>query len=343
MTSDFHLFQAMAGAKNGGAEILFERFALGLHKRGIKQTLAIRPWQERIEKLTKAGIDTKTCKFKRFTGDTWRLKRMLKSSQADMVLCWMNRANLLTPKTNIPHIGRLDGYYNVKYYQKCDWLVAITKGVADYLIKEGVPAERITIMRNFAPDGTKAALPKNLLAGDEEIVFSSLGRFHKNKGFDVLLKALAKTPRGHLLLAGEGGEGENLKRLAEDLGITRRVTFLPWQPDPQSIMQASDIFICPSRWEPFGIVMIEALGTKKPLIATANAGCLEIAEHEKTALITPIDDVEALARAMTQLAEDKALRQSLAEAGYAHFKKRFTEEVLLDEWMEYLGQIKKTS
>jgi glycosyltransferase involved in cell wall biosynthesis len=85
-----------------------------------------------------------------------------------------------------------------------------------------------------------------------------MGRLHADKGFDVLLRAIALLPRGHVYLAGAGPEEAALRALAAELGITARVSFLGWRRDIGALLAAADIFICSSRHEPLGNIVLEA-------------------------------------------------------------------------------------
>ena len=344
---EIHLFQTLAGAEHGGAETFFERLAIQFHRRGLPQTLAVRPYPRMMGQFKREGIKAIPCQFRGGfkTLRRWKIKRAIRASDADVILSWMNRATSRTPNVGVPHVGRLGGFYELRHYQHCDWLVSNTKGIADYLLREGWPKEKIHVQYNFVPDGkdiaplcasTENRLPKDT-AG--EPVFVSLGRFHRVKGFDTLLKALAKVPHGQLLLAGIGEEEQALMTLADDLGIRNRVHFIPWQKKSQSFIKSGDIFICPSRHEPFGNVIAEALSCSMPIITTASEGATEFATHGKDALVTPIDDVDAMADAMQLLANDAKLRKQLGNAGYQTFLKRFNADKVVDEWFEFLGEV----
>lgn len=334
---DLHLFQAMAGAENGGAEMFFERLAQGFHQNGLRQTLAIKPWPGRVERLSTAGMAPQGCGFAPFPGflDGARLKRMIRRSGADLVLTWMNRATRLTPRVRVPHIARLGGYYDLKYYRGCDWLVANTRGIADYLIREGWPAERVHIQVNFVPDGSA----RNTPSSSDEPVLVSLGRFHPNKGFDTLLRAFARVNTGRLRLAGDGPERAALIALADELGLGDRVEFPGWQDDPQGFIAGGDIFVCPSRHEPFGNVIMEAFACRMPVVTTASAGALENASDGEDALITPVDDAAALADALAALMQDQAQRDQLAKAGYATFRRGFTADRVIRGWFDFLAEV----
>ena len=334
-----HLFQAMAGAEHGGAELFFERLALGFHACGLSQTVAVRPWPARMEALKAGGVDARTLGYSRFPEfwGRWRLGRMIRASGADLVLSWMNRATALTPRLSIPHVARLGGFYDLKHYGNCDWLVANTKGIADYLVRSGWNAGRMRVLANFVPDGLNAEPGPR--PGGGEPVFVGLGRLHPNKGFDTLLKALANLPEGRLVLAGEGPERAALEALAEDSGLRERVEFRGWQSNPQSFIRSGDVFVCPSRHEPFGNVIIEAFASRMPVVTTATDGALENVRDGTDALVVPVDDADAMADAMARLAAENSLAKAIASEAYATYRAGFTRDAVIRNWFGFLAEV----
>ena len=333
-----HLFQAMAGAEHGGAELFFERLALGFHAHGLSQTVAVRPWPARMGALEAGGIDARACGYSGLLGflDRRRLGRMIGASGADLVLSWMNRATALMPRLSVPHVARLGGFYDLKHYGGCDWLVANTQGIADYLVRSGWDAGRVRVLVNFVPDGLGAEPGRRPGAG--EPVFVGLGRLHPNKGFDTLVRALAKLPEGRLVLAGEGPERKSLEALAADAGLRERVEFRGWCPDPQSLIRSGDVFVCPSRHEPFGNVIVEAFASRMPVVATATDGALENVRDGADALVVPVDDADAMADAMARLAADKNLAGTLASGAYAAYQAKFTRDAVIRNWFGFLAE-----
>ena len=153
--TDLRLFQTMAGARHGGAELFFERLAVAFHAAGMSQQLMIKPDSDRMARLRAAGLDVAGCGFSPLLAALHRrqLAAAIRRARPDVILSWMNRATILTPVAACPHVARLGGFYNLKYYRGCDWLVANTRDIADYLIAEGVPKARVHHQINFVPDG----------------------------------------------------------------------------------------------------------------------------------------------------------------------------------------------
>src|SRR3546814_6606654 len=134
-----------------------------------------------------------------------------------------------------------------------DWSSDVCSSVLARCVKHGFPESRIHGIPNFVED--HAATPPTERAAygtpaDAPLIFA-LGRLHENKAFDVLLRAVAAVPGAWLWLAGDGPLRRKLERQAAQLGIAGRVRFLGWQHDPAPFFEAADLYVVPSRPEPF--------------------------------------------------------------------------------------------
>jgi len=333
----------MAGARVGGAELFFERLATAFHHAGVPQRLCIKAYPDRMTRLAQAGLRPHKSIFSPVTGplERWRFAQLARQARTDILLSWMNRATAMAPRGRFVHVARLGGYYKLKYYSKCDYLVANTQGIADYLVGEGIPARKVHHQVNFVPDGADVTPFPRAAEAKDRLIVASLGRLHPNKGFDALIKAFVSCPDLHLLLAGTGPQEAALKSLVSERGLTDRVSFLGWQDNPQAVIRAADIFVCPSRHEPFGNVIAEAFACGRPVIATASQGACEYVNtsQSQNGLIVPVDDAGALAGALRELARDKALSASLAAAGYREWQTRFHPDKVVADWITYLNGV----
>jgi len=147
----------------------------------------------------------------------------------------------------------------------------------------------------------------------------AIGRHVPEKGFDVLIRAFALLDRDdvRLVIAGDGPERERLEKLAADVGLAGRVE-LPGRacrPRTVELFQGCELFVLPSRHEPFGIVNVEAMASAKAVIATSVGGVPEIVHNGENGLLVPPDDLAALAEAITMLLDDDTLRHRLGETG----------------------------
>lgn len=338
--------QTMAGAEVGGAEAFFVRLAIALQSSDITQQLVIRRDPSRARALREGGITPIELPFGgRMDFRTRRaLQREIARFRPDVVLSWMSRAAWATPAApgSYALVGRLGGYYDLKYYSHCDYLIGNTADIVDYVISEGFAADRAVRLPNFVHPPTNPPLAKiGLDTPLEAPLLLAMGRLHENKAFDVLLRALPDVPEAWLWIAGEGPEAAALKALARDLGVANRVRFLGWRDDSDALMRAADIYICPSRHEPLGNVVLEAWAAEKPVIAAASAGPAELLGDDERGVLVPIDRPVEMAEAINDLLAnpDKALR--LAAAGRAAYEREFTQDAVTAQYLAFFEKVRK--
>ncbi len=332
MPEGIRVVQALAGAAVGGAENFYTRLVAALaDDPGLDQHAFTRRNPAREAALRSAGIPVQ--RF-RFGGpldlvDHWVYRRALERLSPDIVMTWMSRASGNTPRGPWRLVNRLGHYYNLRHYRHADHWVGITRGICDYLVREGLPAERISCIGNFADETTLPTPPRDSFdtPADQPVLLAA-GRLHENKGFDVLLQALTQVESATLWLAGDGPLALSLKQQARELGVTDRVRFLGWRDDVGALMQAADQFICPSRHEGLGSIVVEAWFRGVPLIATASQGPGELISDGEDGLLTPIDDSGALAAAINQLLQNPGEAQAMARRGRQTYRERFSRAVI---------------
>ncbi|HXZ00392.1 MAG TPA: glycosyltransferase [Stellaceae bacterium] len=335
------LLQAMAGARHGGAEAFFVRLVLALHHAGQEQCVLIRADAARAAVLRRGGVEPLQLPFGGWLDIATRLgfRRAVARYRPRVVLTWMNRATRLCPRGDFVHVARLGGYYDLKYYRGCDYLIANTRDIAAYLVAQGWPQDRVRYLPNFVAAAPAAPVTRASLATPEEAPLAlALGRLHVNKGFDTLLDALPVLPEVYLWLAGDGEWRDALERQARALGVATRVRFLGWREDAAALLAAADFLVCPSRHEPLGNVVIEAWAAGRPVAATASEGPRALIRDEETGLLVPVDNVDALAAAMERLARDPALRTRLAESGRAAYEAEYSETRVVRLYRDFLAE-----
>jgi glycosyltransferase involved in cell wall biosynthesis len=148
-----------------------------------------------------------------------------------------------------------------------------------------------------------------------------LGRVVEKKGFDLLLEAFAKLAPQHpgvgLVIGGDGAARQGLENQVRVLGLDDRVV-LPGRLDRAGVawaMANAEVFTLPSRVEPFGIVVIEALRAGCPVVVSARGGAPEIVRHEHEGLVADPLDTAAYSEAISRLLGDPSLAARLAAAG----------------------------
>lgn len=339
------VMQVMAGARHGGAEAFFVRLTLALADAGVDTRAVIRPFPERSRALRDAGIPVRELPFGGWFDFTTspELAAAIGAFEADVVLSWMNRATRFVPRPpkirgrrSFVHVGRLGGYYDLKYYRRCHHLIGNTRDIVDYIIRSGWPAGRAHYLPNFAAETTAPPVPRDSLDTPEGVpLFLALGRLHPNKSFDMLIEALAKVPAAHLWLAGDGSLERALSDQAVRLGLTGRVHLLGWRDDVAALMASADALVCPSRHEPLGNTIIEAWAQGLPVIAADAQGPKALIAHGETGLLVRRGDVDALAAAMARLASDAALAGHLREAAHAAYLEQFSKRAVVDRYIAF--------
>lgn len=336
------LLQTLAGAAQGGAEMHFVRLAGALARAGVEQRIVMRPNAEAEEPLRADGL---TPVHARFGGPldlstAGVLRRVVRDFRPQVAMAYMRRASRWLPKGDFVRVGRLGGYYDLKDFTRCDHLVGITPDIVEHCRRGGWPAERTHVIPNYVEDREAAPHPRAALGTPEDapLIFA-LGRLHRNKAFDILLAAVARLPGAHLWLAGEGPLRGALESQAAALGIAERVRFLGWQSDALPYFAAADLYVVPSRHEPLGSVVLEGWQARVPMVAAASQGPRWLIEPEKTALLVPIDDAEAMAAALRRLIDDPALAARLVEAGRAKYEAEFTEAVAVKRYLALFERV----
>jgi glycosyltransferase involved in cell wall biosynthesis len=178
--------------------------------------------------------------------------------------------------------------------------------------------------------------------GPEDQVFVCVARFAPQKAHDVLLRALRlaldAAPSGgvrpRLLLVGGDPFGDGVERaqaLARELDLGEACVFAGIRHDVPRLMAASEAFVMSSLWEGLGLVFLEAMATRRPVLATRVSAVPEVVVDGETGRLVPPAEDAPLAAAMLELAGDPALRARLGEAGHARVLERFGLDRMVDQ------------
>ncbi|MEE2655945.1 MAG: glycosyltransferase [Pseudomonadota bacterium] len=339
----------MAGAKVGGAETFFSRLIIGLEKSDIEQRVILRPSTPRETMFKKSSVEFCTARFGNVLDfeTRRRLKQELDSFSPDIVISWMNRPTKFVPKNKkgekrtFIHLGSPRGYYSPKYYRDCDHLVVTTKDLAKFYANGSRLPGDISIIPNFVPDFVSEPVSRSKYDTPEDVpLLLALGRLHVNKGFDLLLKAMRFLPDHFLWIGGEGPLESKLKDMAKEFGVSQRVRFLGWVADSGPLYSAADVFVCSSRHEPFGNIIIESWANSTAIVAIASEGPGSIIDHGKTGLLVPSEDSSALAEAIKELYLKPHYRQELAVEGRIRYQESFTEDRVIGQYLDLFERLK---
>lgn len=180
------------------------------------------------------------------------------------------------------------------------------------------------------------------------------GRLIQRKGIDVLLKALPAVlsqQSVQLVITGEGDRKQEWQELARSLGLEREVSFAGFVSDEElaSLYQSSSLYVHPAIFddkgdtEGLGVVLIEALAHRLPVVASAVGGIVDVIKHEETGLLVPEKDEAALASAINRVLSDPALASRLGQAGFSHVQDFFDWDRITRQLVTLYRELSPTS
>ncbi len=270
-----------------------------------------------------------------------RLRAILKRERYDVVHFHTSRAHSMAPFARgfaraLVVTRRMDYRPNrvfapYLFNRAVDCVVAISGGVADSLAAAGVDRRRTTVVRSgvdcerFRPPTPQERVEARRALGisDADFVISALGALELRKGHRYLIEAvgsLATTSPSIKLkcfIAGQGSLRGELERKIAQLGFADSVKLLGRIDDPRQLLWASDVFAMPSLKEGLGVAALEAMASALPMIASGVGGLGEVVEHDRTGIIVPPANPEAIASAIARLAQSAGLRSQMGAAARA--------------------------
>jgi glycosyltransferase involved in cell wall biosynthesis len=220
-------------------------------------------------------------------------------------------------------------------------------------IKLGLaPAAKLSVLHNAVDIDkfSKAAarrkgVREELGYGESDIVIGIIGRLTTEKGHASLLEAVCKLAGRNgnirLLIVGGGPLLIELEETVCKLGIEKHVIFLGVREDVPELVAASDIIALSSFYEGLGIVLLEAMAAKKPVVATRVGGVPEIVIDGKTGILVEPNNPEEMADKLGRLADDESLRRKLGETGFENVRENFNVPVVLEQLENIYGEILK--
>lgn len=218
-----------------------------------------------------------------------------------------------------------------------DTLIAVSAFVGRTLEDGGNARERIHVVLNaidvdaWQPGEGGAEVRSELSLDATTPVVTTVCRLFPEKGPAELIRAVAAAsidlPDLTLLIVGVPNQpdyGDELRALARALGVDGRVRFLGRRADVAALMDAADVFAMPSHEEPFGLVFVEAMAMRRPVVALADGGTVEVVEDGKSGLLSVWGDVDQLTANLMTLLQDPGRRASMGEYGRRCAEQRFT-------------------
>ena len=251
--------------------------------------------------------------------------------------------------TGVPSVAVVHATDRKTWFQHADHLIAVSSGVKDALIEQGIAPEKIEVLYHgidlaeyVAPLDAKAAKARLGLPADARTVGVAASLIPR-KGHRFLLEALhdmrATTGPIHLLLAGEGPLEAELRGQALELGLGEQVHFLGFRRDIPEIVCAMDVFVLPSLKEGLSIAVMEAMALEKPVVCSAIAGLPEVVRDGKTGFLVPPGDSLALQNVLEKLFSDEELRARIGRNARCFLEENFEQTACLDAMEAYFRRV----
>jgi glycosyltransferase involved in cell wall biosynthesis len=218
--------------------------------------------------------------------------------------------------------GRAFRAVEATWIRRSQATIAISASLADFV--ERWSGRRPTVVRyGLAIGGQPPPLPR----GDGARRLLAVGRLERQKGFDVLVDAVARSIAGgadlRLDICGEGTQRASLQARIERHGVAERIRLLGQRDDVARRMLEADVLVHPARWEGFGLVLLEAMRAGLPVIATRVGAIPEVVADGVSGLLVEPDDAAGLAAALDLVATDDALLARLGAAGHERLRTDF--------------------
>ncbi|MFQ5470925.1 MAG: glycosyltransferase [Gammaproteobacteria bacterium] len=351
----FNTVHIIGSKLSGGAERFYMRLVHALYEQD-KRTYTITRSQSMTSKELNHDIEQYHAEMR----NKWdvlsilKIRRIIKTLSPDIVQTYMTRATRMTRMRgirDIVHVARLGGYYKVPAFSHADAWIGNTKGICDYLIREGLPSARVFYIGNFVDevkamaDAEKAQLRRQLDIPDDAMVVLGVGRVNAVKGFDVLLDAFASVNSRisgrsvYLVVIGDGNDLVKLRAKTKQIGLDDNVRWMGWQQSPEQFYQLCDLYVSCARHEPLGNVILEAWSHNKPVLATRTMGAEELITHGETGWLVPVEDASLMAKGINELLSNDTLRQQCASKGNDLIHARFTKSAIVKEYIGLYSQL----
>jgi len=207
-------------------------------------------------------------------------------------------------------------------------IIALSSGVARFYTQVlRVEPHKIIVIPYAHP---VTAQPVRRELDPQSPVIGTVANLTEQKGLPYLIEAAAIVRRTHpavrFRIIGGGHLHDQLAAQIARLGLQGTVELAGFQPNATALMPSFDIFVLPSLWEPFGLVLLEAMANGLPIVATDVDGVADVVVDGETGILVPPANPQALAQAILQLVQDPALASRMGQRGWGRCAREFTVE-----------------
>ncbi len=350
----------VTGLTVGGAEVQVRDLAIGLTKRGhdVEVVSLMRP-RAFEDALAAHGVPVTSLEISRerkslvqVLAAAWRFRRHVRRHRPDVVHAHMVHANLFSRLALAFSGNRLISTIHNVYEggQLRDWGYRLTNWGSNRNTTISEAARRRSVEQRVLPDSTIIVpngielanyAPAETPAPDHPFRWIAVGRLEKQKDYPTLLSAMSQLHEATLSIAGDGAQRARLENLARELALSDRAFFLGVRHDVPALLARHDGFVLSSRWEGFGIAVVEAMAAGLPVVVTDSGGPPEIAGRDGAAgLVVEPGNPAAMAAAMrTIMGLSLPERAAMGLAGRRRVQARFDLQSVIDRWEQIYARL----
>lgn len=344
-------------SQNGGAEQVFIDYMIALKNLGHEVFAIVKedaPYAKTLEELG-IGIKKITNKFGYHDiGAIKKISKTIEEFDADITVSHMGRSVSLVRKS-LARISNkkilevaVNHSMNVKRSIGADVILSVNKEIFYKTIDGGQKEDASFVIHN-AISIDDMAQKYQPLQDKEIITIGAMGRIDETKGVAYLIKAIKeleefKDKKFHLKIAGSGPKEDDFKKLTSDLNLNEKVEFCGWINDKKSFFDQIDIFCLASDNETFGLVLLEAMKYKKPIIATASDGAKEVLRDDRNAAIISLENKNdipnQIAKEVIKIISDDTKTKEMVENSAIRLQEKFSYQSLEKVLGEVFGTVK---
>lgn len=352
----------------GGAEKTLFNLATLLDPKDftVSGVISLKPEGDYARRLREAGVKVETLgAHSARPRDAKALAAIIKRERPDLVHALMYQAIQVarmakpqagvpfklvsSPRVNYRTRGALTLAFDRWQKDRDDLVISEAQASADFLIKkQGYDPRKVKVIRNGietagwpASRVDRAKHRLELRLGANDLLVGAVGRLDAQKGFDVLVEAMAalKSFPIKCVILGEGPERGRLENLVRKHQLEKSVWLLGERADVPSWLSSFDVYCLPSRWEGLPNALLEAMALGLPVVASAVDGVPEVIDNDKNGLLVPPDSPSSLSAVLRRLVGELPLRGRLGPAAAATIAEKFTLRRMIGEYEEAYKQV----
>lgn len=288
------IMQLLAGNEDGGLEKHVIELSHQLASSGIEVCVVAHPdFAIHFKALCFIPLDLTKSRYNPLV--LLKLYRLIQRIQPDIIHAQANKATqmVISLKRFIPCkvVATLHNYKkSLHAFEKSDFVITVSDKIGEKL----AISHKCTIYNGIAyPEVEKMNIHEKYHLPADTFIICSVGRFVAVKHFDILIQAIARLDKIHLVLVGDGYENDTLRELAKNLAIEKKITFTGMlnKHDVASVVSSSNLFVMTSEREGFPYTFVEAMFCKTPFLSTPVSDIEKFISHN---YITPHADIPAL-------------------------------------------------